>query len=96
MTLRNRHLDRTPPNVVQGLYVVSVGNLAVGGTGKTPITSWRAKAVAEMGGRPAILHGGYGRDEPHAPPTLGPRTCLCSSSVIELRGGDVLSNTALT
>ena len=64
MTLRNRHLDRTPPNVVQGLYVVSVGNLAVGGTGKTPITSWLAKAVAEMGGRPAILHGGYGRDEP--------------------------------
>ena len=64
VSVRNRRFDWTAPTVVQGLCVVSVGNLAVGGTGKTPITSWLAKAVAEMGGRPAILHGGYGRDEP--------------------------------
>ena len=64
VSLRNRRFDRTAPTAVQGLYVISVGNLAVGGTGKTPITSWLAKAVAKLGGRPAILHGGYGRDEP--------------------------------
>lgn len=48
---------------VEGLRVVSVGNLAVGGTGKTPITSWVARVLAEQGAKPAIVLRGYGRDE---------------------------------
>jgi tetraacyldisaccharide 4'-kinase len=44
--------------------VVSVGNLAVGGAGKTPFTQWLARRIADAGGRPAILHGGYADDEP--------------------------------
>lgn len=47
-----------------GVPVVSVGNLAVGGTGKTPFAHFVARALAERGMRPAILHGGYGLDEP--------------------------------
>lgn len=46
-----------------GLPTVSVGNLTVGGTGKTPIASWLAGRIAEHGGRPAILLRGYGGDE---------------------------------
>jgi len=41
--------------------VVSVGNLTVGGTGKTPTTLWLAEEMACRGHRVAILSRGYGR-----------------------------------
>jgi tetraacyldisaccharide 4'-kinase len=44
--------------------VISVGNLAVGGTGKTPFANWLARRLVAAGRRPAILHGGYAADEP--------------------------------
>jgi tetraacyldisaccharide 4'-kinase len=44
--------------------VVSVGNIAVGGTGKTPFSAWLAVEIAGRGHRPAVLHGGYAPDEP--------------------------------
>lgn len=43
--------------------VVSVGNLSVGGTGKTPIAAWIAHALAERGVKPGIVLRGYGGDE---------------------------------
>ena len=64
VVVRNRRYDRAPPGRVDGVQVVSVGNLAVGGTGKTPVASWVATALDAQGRRPAILHGGYGLDEP--------------------------------
>ena len=42
--------------------VVVVGNLTVGGTGKTPVSSWFAARLAERGARPA--HGEVARDAP--------------------------------
>ncbi len=44
--------------------VLSVGNLTVGGTGKTPMTRWLVARLQERGARPGILHGGYADDEP--------------------------------
>lgn len=41
------------------LNVVSVGNLTVGGTGKTPMTLWLAQAFQERGYRVGILTRGY-------------------------------------
>lgn len=41
--------------------VVSVGNMTVGGTGKTPFVIWLAKRLQEQGKRVAILSRGYGR-----------------------------------
>jgi tetraacyldisaccharide 4'-kinase len=41
--------------------VISVGNLTVGGTGKTPLVIALAEAFRERGYRPAILSRGYGR-----------------------------------
>ena len=47
-----------------GAPVISVGNLAVGGTGKTPFTRYVVERLLARGERPAILHGAYGDDEP--------------------------------
>lgn len=41
--------------------VVSVGNLRVGGTGKTPTVAHVARLLVDAGERPAILSRGYGR-----------------------------------
>lgn len=42
---------------------VAVGNLTVGGSGKTPIAGWIANLLAGMGHRPGILLRGVGGDE---------------------------------
>jgi tetraacyldisaccharide 4'-kinase len=43
-----------------GVPVVSVGNLTLGGTGKTPLVAWLARTWLERGLRPAIVSRGYG------------------------------------
>lgn len=40
--------------------VISVGNLTVGGTGKTPVTAWIARQLLEQGLKVAVLSRGYG------------------------------------
>ncbi|MFI5231528.1 MAG: tetraacyldisaccharide 4'-kinase [Gemmatimonadales bacterium] len=42
---------------------ISVGNLTVGGTGKTPVAAHLAARLAERGLKPAIVMRGYGSDE---------------------------------
>jgi tetraacyldisaccharide 4'-kinase len=42
-----------------GCQVVSIGNLTVGGTGKTPVVEVFARALAQRGRRVAILSRGY-------------------------------------
>jgi tetraacyldisaccharide 4'-kinase len=46
-----------------GLPVISVGNVAVGGAGKTPFAAWLARRLADWGRKPAIALRGYGDDE---------------------------------
>lgn len=43
--------------------VLSVGNLSIGGTGKTPVAAWFAHRLSEKGVAPAIVLRGYGGDE---------------------------------
>ncbi|HEV3049771.1 MAG TPA: tetraacyldisaccharide 4'-kinase [Longimicrobium sp.] len=43
--------------------VISIGNLSVGGAGKTPFAAWVARRLREWGRRPAIALRGYGEDE---------------------------------
>jgi len=40
--------------------VVVVGNLSVGGTGKTPLVCWLALRLAELGFKPGVVTRGYG------------------------------------
>jgi tetraacyldisaccharide 4'-kinase len=46
-----------------GAPVVSVGNITTGGTGKTPLVEWLARAAAQEGRRVCILTRGYGRQD---------------------------------
>jgi tetraacyldisaccharide 4'-kinase len=47
-----------------GCQVVSVGNLTIGGTGKTPIVEVFARSLQKQGRKVAILSRGYKRHEP--------------------------------
>lgn len=51
---------------------VSVGNLSVGGTGKTPLAAWIARELVTRGAKPAIVMRGYGGDEPLVHERLNP------------------------
>ena len=42
--------------------VIVVGNITVGGTGKTPLVLWLAAFLAQHGMRPGIVSRGYGSD----------------------------------
>src|SRR5438874_2590252 len=44
-----------------GVPVVSIGNLTVGGTGKTPAVELAVRTLMALGHRPAVLSRGYGR-----------------------------------
>lgn len=55
-----------------GVPAVSVGNLSVGGTGKTPVAAWIAAELRQLGARPAIVMRGYGADEPLVHRRLNP------------------------
>jgi tetraacyldisaccharide 4'-kinase len=52
--------------------VVSVGNLSVGGTGKTPLVILIARTLLAAGHRPCILTRGYGRRGGKGPIVLEP------------------------
>ncbi len=45
--------------------VISVGNLTVGGTGKSPFVLWLARWLTQQGIRPAVLSRGYGAERGH-------------------------------
>lgn len=47
-------------SVDPGRPVIVVGNIASGGTGKTPVTMWLASHLKESGLRPGIASRGYG------------------------------------
>ncbi|GLC27195.1 tetraacyldisaccharide 4'-kinase [Roseisolibacter agri] len=54
------------------LPAISVGNLTVGGTGKTPVAAWIARTLRERGARPAIVLRGVGDDESRVHALLNP------------------------
>ena len=61
------------PARVEGLRIVSVGNLTVGGAGKTPVVRALAERLVASGESVAILSRGYGRLAPGELRVEGPR-----------------------
>ncbi len=57
--LRNFYYGRWALPVWLEVPVISVGNLTVGGTGKTPMTVWLCERLLERGRKPAVLSRGY-------------------------------------
>lgn len=71
--VRNALYDRGTLTVERpAIPAVSVGNLAVGGTGKTPVAAWIAAELRKRGARPAVVLRGYGDDEPRVHALLNP------------------------
>jgi tetraacyldisaccharide 4'-kinase len=58
------------------LPAVSVGNMTVGGTGKTPVAAELARRLIGRGARPAIVLRGYGADEPLVHQRLNPEAVV--------------------
>jgi tetraacyldisaccharide 4'-kinase len=59
--LRNRRYDRDSTRIQHAsVPVVSVGNLTVGGTGKTPLVAWLARWFRQQDIRVTLISRGYG------------------------------------
>ncbi|MGA7981634.1 MAG: tetraacyldisaccharide 4'-kinase, partial [Chromatiaceae bacterium] len=57
---RHAYRQRWLPSRRLGVPVIVVGNLTVGGTGKTPLVLWLADFLRRQGFRPGIVTRGYG------------------------------------
>lgn len=66
---RNARFDaaaRDPGNThvrPTALPALSIGNLTVGGTGKTPLAAWCVRELRRRGAQPSVVMRGYGDDE---------------------------------
>jgi len=63
MRLRNRRYDKGRARIGSaGVPVISVGNLTMGGTGKTPAVEWICRYIRQQNVRVTIVSRGYGAD----------------------------------
>ncbi len=69
---RNRRADAGEGVYATAIPALSIGNLTVGGTGKTPLAAWAVARLRERGATPALVMRGYGDDEPLVHARLNP------------------------
>ncbi len=64
MKIRNRRYDRgSAESIAVDVPVISVGNITLGGTGKTPAVEWIARWLRQHDVRVTIVSRGYGAEE---------------------------------
>lgn len=64
---RTAYLKGNKPAFHGELPVIVVGNISVGGTGKTPVTVWLIEQLKLQGYRPGVVSRGYGGKAPNYP-----------------------------
>ena len=71
--------------------VIVVGNIAVGGTGKTPLVIWLVEQLRAWGWRPGVVSRGYGARPPRLPceglPESDPAECGDEPVLVAQRSG---------
>jgi len=102
---RNRRYDRHTALVHRvGVPVVSVGNLTLGGTGKTPMVRWLVQWFHDRGLRAAVVSRGYGanageandealelsRSLPKTPHVQNPDRVAAAQEAIAAWGGQLI------
>ncbi len=105
MQIRNSRYDRGRQGIHRlDVPVISVGNITLGGTGKTPLVAWIAEWFVARGVRPAIVSRGYGaaygrrNDEalmlrarlPEVPQVQNPDRLVAATEAIERLGCQVI------
>ena len=95
---RNRLYDHSIiASHASSVPVISVGNLSVGGTGKTPFSAYLVGLLMKAGHSPAIVMRGYGDDERHlharmnpGVPVVADRDRVAGIRTAMTRGADVV------
>lgn len=80
MQRRNAWYDQPSHVRPMPLPALSIGNLSVGGTGKTPVAAWCAAELQRRGAAPALVLRGYGDDEPLVHRHLNPTVPVLTAS----------------
>jgi len=64
VAIRNILYDHSGTAIIESpIPAVSIGNISVGGTGKTPVTAYVVRRMLDRGVHPAVVMRGYGDDE---------------------------------
>ncbi|WP_311063787.1 tetraacyldisaccharide 4'-kinase [Halomonas sp. DWK9] len=75
MSRREQHYRRGSKPVWQApVPVIVVGNITLGGTGKSPLVAWLSRWLQQQGFSPGIVTRGYGGKAPHYPLLVTPLT----------------------
>ncbi|MCP4129106.1 MAG: tetraacyldisaccharide 4'-kinase [Gammaproteobacteria bacterium] len=69
---RTAYRIRILPTTRLSIPVIVVGNISVGGAGKTPLVVWLAKHLQKLGYRPGIVSRGYGGNAQYWPQQVLP------------------------
>ncbi len=59
--------------------VIVVGNIGIGGNGKTPVVLWLINVCTKLGLKPGVISRGYGSNAPHYPYLLTPSSTVQES-----------------
>ena len=84
------------PRTLPG-QTISIGNLAAGGTGKSPLTIHLAELLIQAGARPAILTRGYGSDlkSSDSMALLAGKVCMASARLARAPDEGMMQSVAL-